>query len=206
MPIDKQLRVGAPRSAQHAMEIILEHDRFFASAGAGGGTWQTFQIGPTCENMGMHLDQMVAHMLVEQRTGAGISYRLGIEKSYDGVVFVAGGYLVPAQNNLGYTVSSAYTTRTDFERYFRFVLELSDEPRGPAAGGRAGAVHRFSQRTGREWSTATGHRRLHAGSVRSARSDQGQGWGIRHRTTARQPLDAKRSWHTTQAGGGPRDR
>ncbi len=32
MPIDKQLRVGAPPSAQHAMEIILEHDRFFESA------------------------------------------------------------------------------------------------------------------------------------------------------------------------------
>ena len=126
MPMDKQLTVRPPRSAQNVIEVELERDRFLESAGAGGGTWQTYQLGPTFDGVGMHLDQIVGHLLLEERTGAGISYRLGIEKSYDGVIFVAGGYVIPAQNTVGYTISSAYTTRTDFARYFRFVVELSD--------------------------------------------------------------------------------
>jgi len=126
MPIDKQLIVRPPRSAQDAIEVDLERDRYLASAGAGGGSWQTYQLGPTFEGVGMHLDQIVAHLLLEERSGAGISYRLGIEKSYDGVVFGAGGFVIPAQNTVGYTISNAYATRTDFARYFRFVVELSD--------------------------------------------------------------------------------
>ncbi len=126
MPFDKPLHVGPPRGKQDAMEFELERDRKLDSAGAGAGTWTPYQLGPTFEGVGMHLDQIVAHLLTEERTGAAISYRVGIEKSYDGVVFVAGGYVIPAQNNLGYTISNAYTTRTDFGRYFRFVVELSD--------------------------------------------------------------------------------
>lgn len=126
MPIDKLLIVRPPRSAQNAMEVELERDRYFESAGAGGGTWASFQLGPTFENVGMHLDQIVVHLLLENRSSANISYRVGIEKSYDGVVFVAGGFVLPAQNNVGYTITGAYTTRTDFARFFRFVLELTD--------------------------------------------------------------------------------
>ena len=126
MPIDRQVVVRPPRSAQNVIEVELERDRKLESAGAGGGTWQTYQLGPTFEGVGMHVDQIVGHLLLEERSSANISYRLGLEVSYDGLVFVAGGFVIPAQNNVGYTVSSAYTTRTDFARYFRFVLQLTD--------------------------------------------------------------------------------
>lgn len=126
MPMDKLLIVRPPRSAQDAIEVELERDRYFESAGAGGGTWQTYQLGPTFEGMAPHLDQIVAHLLLEERSSANISYRLGLSRSYDGVVFAAAGFVIPAQNNVGYTTSAAYTTRTDFGRYFRFVLELTD--------------------------------------------------------------------------------
>ena len=127
MPIDKKLSISMPRGgASHAFETELERARKLQSAGTGPGTWTSYQLGPTFEGLSEHLDQIVAHVLVEDRSGANISYRLGIEKSYDGVIFTPGGYVLPAQNNVGYTITAAYTTRTDFGRYFRFTLDLDD--------------------------------------------------------------------------------
>ncbi len=127
MPMDKKLSINPPRGGtSFAFEVELERARKLQSAGTGPATWTTYQLGPTFEGLAEHLEEITAHVLVEDRSSANISYRIGLEKSYDGVVFSAGGFVLPAQNSNGYTITSAYTTRTDFGRYFRFVLELDD--------------------------------------------------------------------------------
>lgn len=127
MPMDKKLQISPPRAGtSHAFEVELERDRKLTSAGTGPGTWTSYQLGPTFEGLAEHLDQLVAHLLLEERSSANISYRIGIEYSYDGVVFLSGGFVLPAQNNVGYTISAAYNTRTDFGRYFRFVVGVDD--------------------------------------------------------------------------------
>ncbi len=127
MPIDRKLSITPPRAGtSFAFEVELERSRKLASAGTGPGTWTEYQLGPTFEGLAEHLEQITAHILVEDRSSANISYRIKIEKSYDGVIFTSGGFILPAQSSNGYTISSDYTTRTDFGRYFRFTLDLDD--------------------------------------------------------------------------------
>lgn len=100
----------------------------------GTGTVSFVQIGPVFRDIGPYLQDVVVHGKGYNTTN-GFSYTVKAQFSYDGELwepFAAALMAVAAANVEKTMVSSAYTSRTDFGRHVRFVLEVNDDNTGVA--------------------------------------------------------------------------
>ena len=100
----------------------------------GTGTATTLRIGPAFRDIGPYLQDIVVHGKGYNDTN-GFFYTIKAEFSYDGEdwePFAANLMAVTSPNVSKSMVSAAYTTRTDFGRHLRFVVELDDSNTGVA--------------------------------------------------------------------------
>ncbi len=93
---------------------------------AGASSYDYWTIGPVFEGLGPKLDKAVAHIVCNNRSSANILYLIRIQYSYNGLDWITGGNVLPAQSAEGYTVGADYSTRTDFGIFTRFQIGVSD--------------------------------------------------------------------------------
>lgn len=93
----------------------------------GAGATPTYrQIGPVYHNIGPHLEDLVIHAELENKT-TNFKYRVAGEYSYDGVNWQSfSSDVLTEQTSNGYVVGAAFNTRTDLGMHVRFKLGLAD--------------------------------------------------------------------------------
>lgn len=94
----------------------------------GNGVAQKVLVGPVFQDIGPQLQDIVVHVFGQQAT-ANFTYKILAEYSYDGELWAAFGaalVTVTAGNVNKYTLSAPYTTRADFGRHLRFLVEVND--------------------------------------------------------------------------------
>jgi hypothetical protein len=102
----------------------------------GTGTATTVRVGPAFRDLGPYLQDIVVHGKGYNDTN-GLFYTVKAEYSYDGEdwePFAAVLMAVTSPNVSKTRVSAAYTSRADFGRQIRFLVELDDSNAGVATG------------------------------------------------------------------------
>ncbi|MFH1463497.1 MAG: hypothetical protein ABIO70_03845 [Pseudomonadota bacterium] len=120
---DKEFVSPAPAKRPAAYEIEIMRNRLFKSKGV---TPSFFDVGPVLEGLAPCLDQLVVHLVCDERSSEDLDYQVTLFYSPDGVDWTQGGDIIPVQNDADYTISDAFTTRTQFGRFIKVQLGLVD--------------------------------------------------------------------------------
>ncbi len=124
-----QRSVGGSQSVMVA-EILSKRE--FSSLGTGAVALEL--VGPTFREIGPQCVDIVIHGKGFNSVN-GFSYRVLAQYSYDGEVWedFTGALLTVAAADVNKTrISTPYTTRTNFGRYIRFLVETDDTANGVA--------------------------------------------------------------------------
>lgn len=80
----------------------------------GDSAAHTLELGPVLHNVGQALEDIVAHLNIEDKT-TGFQVNVKLTKSFDGKNFVdVGSFWLNPVTTAGYSISSAFSTRSDF--------------------------------------------------------------------------------------------
>jgi hypothetical protein len=124
---------GTGGSTRNVLFAEIANKKSFVTQ--GNGTAVAVQVGPVFRDVGPYLQDIVVHCKGYTSTN-GFFYAVQAEFSYDGEQwepFTANLITVVAADVSKSKVSSAYTTRTDFGRHIRFLVETDDNNTGVAA-------------------------------------------------------------------------
>lgn len=92
----------------------------------GDSSYDDIQVGPVLSGIPLYVEDMVVQALCESRT-AGFKYKIKGQWSFDGKTWEDyDSDLLGEQSVSGAVNGSAYTTRTDFGRYVRFLVSVND--------------------------------------------------------------------------------
>lgn len=115
-------------SSQLPRVLTLElcRERQFTTTGGGGSVWTTHVLVSDLAGVGPAIEDIVVH-IYGRGFSTNFTYRIIAQKSYDGVDWSAfASALVASTTASGNTISSAYSTRTDFGLHIRFIVEVTD--------------------------------------------------------------------------------
>ena len=142
---ETSVTVQQPMRGKH-VTIELCKGLFIKTPGVSGGAEAVvIPVGPVIHNAGPALEDMSLHLLID-RPSATFAMDVRAQKGYNGANFeaFAATLLGGATGTSGYTISSAYATRTDFGKHMRFDLLVTDNAVSDQAMVSAQLVLRFA--------------------------------------------------------------
>lgn len=119
-------RLSPRSSGSRVTSLQMQYKVIIKSDGGGAEFNDWVPVSPAIEG-GEDIEDVVIHLEVFFRT-ANLDIKYRIARSMEGLIWKNGGDVLysPAANSNLYVISSPYTTRTDFGRFFRIEMGTAD--------------------------------------------------------------------------------